>query len=192
MILILIGTPYFWPWFKQCRAYQWRCKFWVIAYKLEFWMVIEIFVKKRETLCIAWDILFNHSYRPIGQEDRVFANGLGDLGSVPRQVMPKTQKLYLVRPWLTLSIKRYVSWVKWGNQVKEVSTVFTPRGSSYWNRSLRFTLDYGHQNYFTFTWCIYSSNEVLFKTNFFLLTNKGSFIIRGMFLKRPSFFCFKA
>ena len=26
---------------------------------------------------------------------RVFANGLGDLGSIPRQVIPKTQKMVL-------------------------------------------------------------------------------------------------
>ena len=29
---------------------------------------------------------------------RVFANGLGDLGSIPSRVIPKTQKQYLMPP----------------------------------------------------------------------------------------------
>ena len=35
------------------------------------------------------------SYRLIGLESRVFANGPGDLGSIPRRVIPKTLKLVL-------------------------------------------------------------------------------------------------
>ena len=35
------------------------------------------------------------AYRAIGLMSRVFANGLGDLGSVPGQVIPKTQKMLL-------------------------------------------------------------------------------------------------
>ena len=33
--------------------------------------------------------------RAIGQMSRVFANGLGDRGSIPGQVIPKTQKMVL-------------------------------------------------------------------------------------------------
>ena len=49
--------------------------------------------------------------------DRVFANGPGDLGSIPGRVIPKT----LIPPCLTLSILRYVSRVKWSNPGKGVA-----------------------------------------------------------------------
>ena len=50
---------------------------------------------------------------------RVFTNGLGDWGSIPRRVIPKTQKWYLMPPCLTLSIIRYVSRVSGAIQRKE-------------------------------------------------------------------------
>ena len=34
-------------------------------------------------------------YKAIGQMSRVFANGPGDLGSIPNRVIPKTQKMVL-------------------------------------------------------------------------------------------------
>ena len=37
---------------------------------------------------------------------RVFANGPGDWGSISGRVIPKTQKWYLIPPWLTLNIIR--------------------------------------------------------------------------------------
>ena len=37
---------------------------------------------------------------------RVFTNGPGDWGSIPGQVIPKTQKWYLMPPYSTLSIIR--------------------------------------------------------------------------------------
>ena len=46
----------------------------------------------------------------IGLLGRVFTNGLGDWGSIPGQVIPKTQKM--ISPCLTLSIMRYRSRVK--------------------------------------------------------------------------------
>ena len=51
----------------------------------------------------------------IGIMVRVFANGPGDLGSIPGRVIPKTQKMDLMLSCLTLSIIRYVSTVKWSN-----------------------------------------------------------------------------
>ena len=36
-----------------------------------------------------------HVTLSLGIMVRVFANGLGDLGSIPRQVIPKTQKMVL-------------------------------------------------------------------------------------------------
>ena len=43
-----------------------------------------------------WFSVFN-----IGQMSRVFTNGLGDRGSIPGRVIPKTQKWYLIAPCLT-------------------------------------------------------------------------------------------
>ena len=48
-----------------------------------------------------------------GPAVRVFANGPGDLGSIPGRVIPKTLKWNLIPPCLTLSIIRYGSRVKW-------------------------------------------------------------------------------
>ena len=49
----------------------------------------------------------------IGLGFRVFANGPGDLGSIPGRVIPKdSKKWYLMPPCLTLSIIRYGSRVK--------------------------------------------------------------------------------
>ena len=44
----------------------------------------------------------------------------GDLGSSPGRVIPKTQKWYLRPPFLTLSIIRYGSKIKWVNPGKGV------------------------------------------------------------------------
>ena len=41
-------------------------------------------------------------------------------------------KWYLIQPWLTLSIIRYVSRLKWSNPVEGVAPAHTPRCSSYW------------------------------------------------------------
>ena len=82
---------------------------------------------------------------------KVFANGLGDQGSIPGQVIPKTQKWYLVKPCLTLRIIRYGPRVKWSNLGKGVAPSPTSQCCSYWKGSLRVTLNYGHQLYlFTF------------------------------------------
>ena len=50
---------------------------------------------------------------------RVFANGSRGCGSVPGQVIPKTQKWYLIPPCLTLSIIPYESRVSGKIQGKE-------------------------------------------------------------------------
>ena len=64
---------------------------------------------------------FNEWMHDIDMMVRVFANGSGDPGSIPGQVIPKTQKWYLMPPCLTLSIIRYVSRVKWSNPGKGVA-----------------------------------------------------------------------
>ena len=78
----------------------------------------------------------------IGLVVRVFANGPGDLGSIPR-----LKKWYLMPPYLALSIIRYGSRVKWSNPGKEVAPFSTPWCSSYRKGNLRVTLDYGRQLY---------------------------------------------
>ena len=65
---------------------------------------------------------------------RVFANGPGDWGPIPAQVIPKTQKMILD-----------TSRVKWTNPGKGVVPFPTSRCSSYWKGSLWVTLDYGCQ-----------------------------------------------
>ena len=47
----------------------------------------------------------------IGMMVRVFANGLGDLGSVPGRVIPKTQKKMVLDASL-FNIQHYKVWIK--------------------------------------------------------------------------------
>ena len=64
---------------------------------------------------------------PIGLLGRVFANGPGDLGSIPGRL----KKWYLISPCLTLGIIRYILRVKWCNPRKGVAPFPTPWCSSY-------------------------------------------------------------
>ena len=63
-------------------------------------------------LKIKWNIFSNYcliillEYQAIGLMSRVFTNGPGDRGSIPGRVMPKTQKMLLMPPGLTLSTVR--------------------------------------------------------------------------------------
>ena len=55
------------------------------------------------------------------------SNHPGDQGSIPGRVILKTQKWYLVLSFLTLSIIRYISRVKWSNPGKWSSALpYTP------------------------------------------------------------------
>ena len=67
----------------------------------------------------------------IGLISRVFSNGLGNWGSIPGCVIPKTQKWYLMPPCLTLSIIRKGSRVKRSNPGNGVMRSPTPRCGSY-------------------------------------------------------------
>ena len=79
---------------------------------------------------------------------RVFANGPGDLGSIPGRVIPKTQKMVLDAS--LLNTQHYKVRIK--GKVKQsregVAPSPTPWCSSYRKGSLRVTLDYGRQLYF--------------------------------------------
>ena len=90
-------------------------------------------------MCVcAYIIIIIIINRDIGPAVRVFANGPGDLGSIPGRVIPKTLKMVLD----TLSIIRYGSRVKWSNPGNGVAPSPTPWCSSYRKGSLRVTLDY--------------------------------------------------
>ena len=81
----------------------------------------------------------------IGLGVRVFANGPGDLGSIPGRVIPKTQKMVLDAS--LLNTQHYKVRIKGKEeQFREgVAPSPTPWCSSYRKGSLRVTLDYGRQ-----------------------------------------------
>ena len=75
----------------------------------------------------------------------MFANGPGDLGSIPGRVIPKTQKMVLDAS--LLNTQYYKIKVKCSNPGKEVAPSPTPWCSSYQKGSLWVTLIYGRQLY---------------------------------------------
>ena len=87
----------------------------------------------------------------IGLVVRVFANGLGDLGSIPGCVIPKTLKMVLDTYLLNTQQYKVCIEVKWSNPGKEVAPSPTPCGSSYKKGSLLVTLNYSRQLYFTYS-----------------------------------------
>ena len=88
---------------------------------------------------------------------RLFTNCLGNLGSTPDRVIPKTLKWYLILPCLTLSNIRYISRVKRSNTGNGVAPSPLPQCSSYWKGILRVALDYGRQLYLLYMASIYNS-----------------------------------
>ena len=83
----------------------------------------------------------------IGLGVRVFANGPGDLGSIPGRVIPKTQKMVLDAS--LLSTQHYKVWIKGKVEQSRKGVAPSPTHwcSSYRKGSLRVTLDYGRQLY---------------------------------------------
>ena len=65
------------------------------------------------------------------QMSRVFVNGLGDWGSIPGQVIPKTQKMVLDTALLSTQQYKVRIMVKWSNPGNEVAPSPTPWCSSY-------------------------------------------------------------
>ena len=98
-------------------------------------------------------------YQIIGLMGRMFANGPGDLGSIPSHVIPRLEKLYLIPPCLTLINIRFVSRVKWSNPEKGVAPSPTFRCFSYWKGSLLVALDYGRQLYFIYICSLLSQKQ---------------------------------
>ena len=100
----------------------------------------------------------------IGLGVRVFANGPGDLGSIPGRVIPKTQKMVLDASLLNTQHYEVLIKGKVEQSREGVAPSPTPWCSSYRKGSLRVTLDYGRQLYFF----LYVHNLAL---TFFLLSH---------------------
>ena len=81
----------------------------------------------------------------IGLGVRVFANGPGDLGSIPGRVIPKTQKMVLDASLLSTQHYKVRIKGKVEQSRKGVAPSPTHWCSSYRKGSLRVTLDYGRQ-----------------------------------------------
>ena len=77
----------------------------------------------------------------------MFANGPGDLGSIPGRVIPKTQKMVLDASLLNTQHYKVRIKGKVGQSREGVPPSPTPWCSSYRKGSLRVTLDYGRQLY---------------------------------------------
>ena len=91
----------------------------------------------------------------IGLMSRVFANGLGDWGLTPGQVIPKTQKMVLDTTLLSTQHYKLRIKGKWSNPRNGVVPSPTPQCSSFWKVSLWVTLDYGRQLYlYIVSWLI--------------------------------------
>ena len=78
---------------------------------------------------------------------RVFANGPGDLGSIPGRVIPKTQKMVLDASLISTQHYKVRIKGKVEQSRKGVAPSPTHWCSSYRKGSLRVTLDYGRQLY---------------------------------------------
>ena len=89
----------------------------------------------------------SHTIPDIGLAVRVFANGPGDLGSIPGRVIPKTQKMLLDSSLLNTQHYKVRNKVKVEQSREGVAPSPTHWCSSYRKGSLRVTLDYGRQLY---------------------------------------------
>ena len=96
-------------------------------------------------LCSIKYVSMKKCCQDIGPAVRVFANGPGDLGSIPGRVIPKTLKMVLDTTLLnTQHYKvRFKGKVEQSNPGNGVAPSPTPWCSSYRKGSLRVTLDYG-------------------------------------------------
>ena len=74
---------------------------------------------------------------------KVFTNGLGDQGSIPGRVIPKTQKMVLDVSLFNTQHYEVQIKGKWSNWGKGVAPSLTTWCSSYWKGSLLITLNYG-------------------------------------------------
>ena len=124
------------------------CK--LIVLDLNTWKhIFKSFVLKIATLiydCLQKSIISYYYLLPdIGPAVRVFANGLGGLGSIPGRVIPKTQKMVLDASLHNTQHYKVRIKGKVEQSREGVAPSPTPWCSSYWKWSLRVTIDYGRQ-----------------------------------------------
>ena len=76
------------------------------------WPFTSIILPSCYVYCQSSNFVFDSAYisHPIGLVGKVFVDGSGDRGSIPRRVIPKTQKM-VFDPSL-LSIQHYMIWIK--------------------------------------------------------------------------------
>ena len=95
----------------------------------------------------------------------MFANGSGDLGSIPGRVKPKTQKMVLDASLLNTQHYKVRIKGKVEQSREGVAPFPTPWCSSYRKGSLRVTLDYGRQLYLLFLYVyIYIARETMIQS----------------------------
>ena len=120
---------------------------------------------------LRWKYTWRSDNEFIGLVGIVFANGPGDLGSIPGRVIPKTLKMVLDTS--LLNTQQYKVHIKGKvEQSKERSSalfyihhsywkiIFTFQLRSYWKGSLLVALDYGRQLYFYVCIWIYVSLSI--------------------------------
>ena len=98
----------------------------------------------------------------IGLAVRVFANGPGDLSSIPGRLIPKTQKMVLDASLLNTQHYKVRIKGKVEQSREGVAPSPTPWCSNYRKGSLRVTLDYGRQLYFYIYIYRYIEREYIF------------------------------
>ena len=114
-----------------------------------FWVfgMTRPWIEPRSPVPLANTVRYNVRYiiPDIGLEVRVFANGLGDLGSFPGRVIPKTQKMVLDAS--LPSTQHYKVRIKGKVEQSRKGVAPSPTNwcSSYRKGSLRVTLDYDRQ-----------------------------------------------
>ena len=98
-------------------------------------------------VCVCVNVFRFNIISDIGQGVTVFANGPGDLGSIPGRVIPKTQKMVLDAS--LLNTQHYKVRIKGKVEQSREGVAPSPTHwcSSYRKGSLRVTLDYGRQLY---------------------------------------------
>ena len=77
----------------------------------------------------------------------MFANGLGDQGLIPGQVITKTQKMVLDSSLLNTQHYKVQIKRKWSNPGKRIVPSLKLHCSSYWKGNLWVTLNYGRPTY---------------------------------------------
>ena len=101
------GAKLFYEWIKFCSLKNATSTF-ILVVTIVVWSIPRVGGSPKVTLGKKWktakelinwekltDININYRIPDIGLGVRVFANGPGDLGSIPGRVIPKTQKMVL-------------------------------------------------------------------------------------------------